>query len=87
VQFTETLTNLITEVIKRQQEILQMIVGCNCGEPIEEVPVVTTVTPPVALKLNRAAPNVDIPFGTRLPTIIPSDAVKKPSVVSVQRLE
>jgi hypothetical protein len=84
VQFTETLTNLITEVIKRQQEILQMIVGCNCGEPIEEVPVVTTVAPAVALKLNRAAPSVDIPFGTRLTTIIPSVDIKNSSVLSVK---
>jgi hypothetical protein len=74
---TETITNLINQVIKRQQEILQIIIGCNCSETTEPTPVdqttaaaaTTTKVPPVfAAKGNFVKPSVEVPFGTRIPT-------------------
>lgn len=61
---TETITNLINQVIKRQQEILQIIIGCNCVETTTT----TTAAPAVAAKVNFVKPTVEIPFGTRYPT-------------------
>lgn len=58
LQVTETITNLINQVIKRQQEILQIIIGCNCSETTEApaqttttaAPTTTTVAPVFAAK-------------------------------------
>jgi hypothetical protein len=34
MQITEPIANILSEVIKRQQEMLQMIQSCNCAKPV-----------------------------------------------------
>jgi hypothetical protein len=77
---TETITNLINQVIKRQQEILQIIIGCNCSETTEPTPVdqttaaattTTTAAPVFAAKGNFVKPDVNAPVDTRIPTVVP----------------
>jgi hypothetical protein len=33
MQITEPITEILVQVIKRQQEMLQMIRSCNCAKP------------------------------------------------------
>jgi hypothetical protein len=69
-------------VIKRQQEILQIIIGCNCSETTEPTPVdvttTTTAAPAFAAKGNFVKPgvNVNVPVDTRIPTVAPAVSVK-----------
>lgn len=65
-------------MIKRQQEILQIIIGCNCSETTEATPVETTTTtaPAFAAKGNFVKPDVNVPVDTRIPTAVPVVSVK-----------
>ncbi|XP_059482520.1 uncharacterized protein LOC132200805 [Neocloeon triangulifer] len=93
MQITETITSLLNQVIKRQQEILQMIIGCNCMTSTTAAPATTaaptTAAPTTAAPVVRADDTLKAPIKLpiKLPEIINGAIdILKPVVPAVDKI-